>query len=213
MAISQPYRLSSNRQTRLSREYVRRWTEPPKVRWIHERHIHTRPLPRLPAGLATGDALGTALEFKQPGTFTPIDDMIGRGRSGFEARQWTDDTSMALCLATSLIETGGFDPLDQMQRYVRWFREGYMSSTGECFDIGEHHARRAVPLRTLRRDPFAGSTNPNAAGNGSLMRLAPVPMRHAVADPKRQSTAAPKAPGPPTEHARRSTRAGTLPAF
>ena len=73
-------------------------------------------------GLATGDALGTALEFKQPGAFTPIDDMIGRGPFGLKPGQWTDDTSMALCLAASLIETGGFDPLDQMQRYVRWFR-------------------------------------------------------------------------------------------
>ena len=130
-------------------------------------------------GLATGDALGTALEFKQPGTFTPIDDMIGSGPFGLKPGQWTDDTSMALCLATSLIETGGFDPLDQMQRYVRWFREGYMSSTGECFDIG-NTTHDALSHFERFGDPFAGSTNPNAAGNGSLMRLAPVPMRYAA---------------------------------
>ncbi len=92
--------------------------------------------------------------------------------------QWTDDTSMALCLAASLIETGGFDPLDQMQRYVRWYREGYMSSTGECFDIG-NTTHDALSHFERFGDPFAGSTNPNAAGNGSLMRLAPVPMRYA----------------------------------
>ena len=96
-------------------------------------------------GLATGDALGTALEFKQPGAFEPIDDMVGKGPFGLKPGQWTDDTSMALCLAASLIETGGFDPLDQMQRYVRWFREGYMSSTGRVLRHREHHARRAVP--------------------------------------------------------------------
>lgn len=130
-------------------------------------------------GLATGDALGTTLEFRPPGTFEPITDMIGRGPFGLQPGQWTDDTSMALCLAASLIETGGFDPLDQMQRYVRWFREGYMSSTGECFDIG-NTTHDALAHYERFGDPFAGSTNPNAAGNGSLMRLAPVPMRYAA---------------------------------
>ena len=105
--------------------------------------------------------------------------MIGRGPFGLKPGQWTDDTSMALCLAASLIETGGFDPLDQMQRYVRWFREGYMSSTGECFDIG-NTTHDALSHFERFGDPFAGSTNPNAAGNGSLMRLAPVPMRYAA---------------------------------
>ena len=134
-------------------------------------------------GLATGDALGTALEFKQPGAFEPIDDMVGKGPFGLKPGQWTDDTSMALCLAASLIETGGFDPLDQMQRYVRWFREGYMSSTGECFDIG-NTTHDALSHFERFGDPFAGSTNPNAAGNGSLMRLAPVPMRYAADSPR-----------------------------
>ena len=87
-------------------------------------------------GLAAGDALGVALEFRAPGTFRPIDDMIGGGPFGLKPGQWTDDTSMALCLAASLIETGGFDPMDQMQRYLRWREEGYLSSTGSCFDIG-----------------------------------------------------------------------------
>ena len=81
-------------------------------------------------GLAAGDALGTTLEFKSPGTFEPIGDMIGGGPFGLRAGQWTDDTSMALCLATSLIECGGFDAMDQMRRYVRWRDEGYLSSTG-----------------------------------------------------------------------------------
>lgn len=126
-------------------------------------------------GLAAGDALGTTLEFKRPGTFEPIDDMIGGGPFCLQAGQWTDDTSMALCLATSLIETSGFDPLDQMQRYVRWWREGYLSSNGECFDIG------VTVSDALRRfewtaDPYSGSMDSDSAGNGSLMRLAPVPM-------------------------------------
>ena len=82
---------------------------------------------------------------------------------------------MALCLASSLTERGGFDARDQMERYVCWWREGYWSSTGRCFDIG--NATSAALGRFQRTgDPFAGSTDPHAAGNGSLMRLAPVPL-------------------------------------
>lgn len=87
-------------------------------------------------GLAVGDALGTTLEFRAPGTFTPIKDIVGGGPFSLKPGEWTDDTSMVLCLAESLIEKNGFDPVDQMKRYVRWYREGYMSSTGRCFDIG-----------------------------------------------------------------------------
>jgi ADP-ribosyl-[dinitrogen reductase] hydrolase len=67
----------------------------------------------------------------------------------------------------SLTELGRFDERDQMQRYVKWWREGYMSSTGTCFDIGSF--QRTGNL-------FSGSTDPNMAGNGSLMRVAPVPL-------------------------------------
>ena len=126
-------------------------------------------------GLAAGDALGTTNEFKKPCTFEPIDDMIGRGPFRLNAGQWTDDTSMALCLATSLIEKSGFDPLDQMQRYVRWWRGGYLSSKEYCFDIGIT-VSDALGRFERTEDPYSGSTDPMSAGNGSLMRLAPVPM-------------------------------------
>jgi ADP-ribosylglycohydrolase len=81
-------------------------------------------------GLATGDALGTTLEFLPLGTFTAITDIVGGGPFNLKPGQWTDDTSMALCLAESLIECRGFDPVDQLKRYVRWWREGHLSSTG-----------------------------------------------------------------------------------
>ena len=126
-------------------------------------------------GLAAGDALGTTLEFETPGTFEEIDDMVGGGPFELQPGQWTDDTSMALCLAASLIEKGGFDATDQMRRYVRWRDEGYMSSTGSCFDIGNTIAD-ALSRFDETGDPYAGSPDPFSAGNGSLMRLAPVPM-------------------------------------
>ena len=124
-------------------------------------------------GLAAGDALGTTLEFKPPGTFTPLADMIGGGPFHLKPGEWTDDTSMALCLAESLIEKGAFDAKDQMDRYCLWYERGHLSSTGRCFDIG-NTVRNA--LETYRRtgNPFSGSESPNAAGNGSLMRLAPI---------------------------------------
>ena len=132
-------------------------------------------------GLAAGDALGTTLEFRPLGTFEPIDDMIGGGPFDLEPGQWTDDTSMALCLATSLIERGAFDPMDQMQRYVRWCQEGYLSSNGTCFDIGDTVAA-ALSHFLYTGEPYTGSSHAKAmsAGNGSLMRLAPVPMYFAA---------------------------------
>jgi len=124
-------------------------------------------------GLAVGDAVGTTVEFKPRGTFAPLTDMVGGGPFRLRAGQWTDDTSMALCLAASLVEKGGFDPRDQMERYVRWRDEGYMSSTGSCFDIGTT-VNAALTRFARTGDPFAGSTDPQTAGNGSIMRLAPI---------------------------------------
>ena len=126
-------------------------------------------------GLAVGDAIGTTVEFLPRGSFEPLTDMIGGGPFHLKAGQWTDDTSMALCLATSLVERGGFDARDQMERYCRWAATGYLSSTGTCFDIGN---TVASALRRFRQtgEPFAGSSDPWSAGNGCIMRLAPIAM-------------------------------------
>ncbi len=126
-------------------------------------------------GLAAADAVGTSLEFKPPGSFSPIDDMIGGGPFRLNPGEWTDDTSMALCLAASLVETGRFDLKDQIERYQRWYRDGYMSSNGRCFDIG-NTVSSALRRYELDGNPAAGSTSVYSAGNGSIMRLSPVPM-------------------------------------
>lgn len=124
-------------------------------------------------GLATGDAVGTAVEFSAKDSFPPITDMVGGGPFHLQAGQWTDDTSMALCLAESLIARQGFDAKDQMNRYMNWWQWGYLSATGHCFDIGTTVAG-ALQKYANDGDPFAGSSHPKTAGNGSLMRLAPV---------------------------------------
>ncbi|HEY5791191.1 MAG TPA: ADP-ribosylglycohydrolase family protein [Gammaproteobacteria bacterium] len=130
-------------------------------------------------GLAAGDALGTTLEFRAPGSFAPLTDMVGGGPFDLAPGQWTDDTSMALCLAESLVERHGFDAADQMRRYLRWWRTGYLSSTGRCFDIG-NTVSAALARFEQGGDPYAGSSDPQSAGNGSLMRLAPVPLAFAA---------------------------------
>lgn len=124
-------------------------------------------------GLACGDAVGTTVEFSPRGTFAPVTGMAGGGPFGLQPGQWTDDTSMALCLADSLISKGRFDAADQMARYLNWREWGYLSSTGSCFDIGMT-VRDALDRYSATGDPYSGSTDPHSAGNGSLMRLAPV---------------------------------------
>ncbi len=130
-------------------------------------------------GLACGDAVGTTVEFKPRGSFAPLTDMVGGGPFSLEAGQWTDDTSMALCLAHSLVQRRGFDAADQMQRYCNWMNHGYMSSNGRCFDIGIT-VRNALHAFEHSGNPYSGSTDPRTAGNGSIMRLAPVPMAYSL---------------------------------
>ena len=126
-------------------------------------------------GLAVGDALGCTLEFKKPNTFEPITTIVGGGVHKLKAGQWTDDTSMALCLAQSLIDCKGFDAKDQMLKYCKWYDEGYMSSTGTCFDIG-NTTLKALDNFRLTGNPYSTITDESSAGNGSIMRLAPIPM-------------------------------------
>jgi len=126
-------------------------------------------------GLAIGDAIGTTVEFKEPGTFPEVTEMIGGGVFDLPKGCWTDDTSMALCLTESLISKKKFDPMDQMKRYVKWYRTGHLSSTGECFDIGNATAE-ALKRFEHTGEPYSGSENSYSAGNGSIMRLAPVPL-------------------------------------
>lgn len=124
-------------------------------------------------GLAAGDAVGTTLEFRSRDSYEPLTDMIGGGPFELKPGEWTDDTSMALALADSLAVTGEFEAEDLMQRFVRWWREGEYSVTGQCFDIGITTSR-ALARFEGDGNPYAGSRDPGAAGNGSLMRLAPV---------------------------------------
>lgn len=129
-------------------------------------------------GLAIGDALGAAVEFKMPGTFPEVTGYRGGGPHGLGPGEWTDDTSMALALADS-IATVGWDMNDQAQRYVDWWQKGKFSITGHCFDIGLTTRRALSHFRTTGNAQTSGDPSESASGNGSIMRLAPVPIRYA----------------------------------
>lgn len=124
-------------------------------------------------GLAIGDALGTTLEFHPRPNEPAIKGIVGGGPFNLRAGEWTDDTSMMLCLADSLIDCNRSDPVDQMKRYIAWRDEGYQSCTGTCFDIGSTVAR-ALSIFAKTGSALAGCTSEYSAGNGSLMRVAPV---------------------------------------
>ena len=80
---------------------------------------------------------------------------------------------MALCLADSLLAQGRYDSFDVMERYERWHSEGYRSSTGVCFDIGNQVSRALWDFRANPRVPV-DAVRTTSAGNGAIMRLAPV---------------------------------------
>lgn len=130
-------------------------------------------------GLAAGDALGTTVEFSTPGSFAPLTDIVGGGPFHLPAGAWTDDTSMAICLAESLIARRWHAPVDALGRWQRWYRHGYRSSTGTCFDIG-NATRTALERFEATGAPFPGDSAKDAGGNGSLMRIAPLAMFHAT---------------------------------
>jgi ADP-ribosyl-[dinitrogen reductase] hydrolase len=129
-------------------------------------------------GLAIGDALGAAVEFMSPGTFPEVTGYRGGGPHGLAAGEFTDDTSMALALADSITSVG-WDLHDQARRYVAWWRKGEYSVNGRCFDIGI--TTRSALSRFLKTGDArtSGDSSERASGNGSIMRLAPVPIHYA----------------------------------
>lgn len=126
-------------------------------------------------GLAIGDALGMPVEFMERDTFPLVTDYLPNIHWDLEAGSWTDDTSMALCLAQSLIEHGGFSHFDQLHKYWLWYRNGYMSVNGKCFDIG-NTTRMALDNFYKTKQVISPYNGSQYSGNGSLMRLAPIPL-------------------------------------
>lgn len=122
-------------------------------------------------GLAVGDALGAPVEFLPRENFEPVTDYRAGGFFNLESGQWTDDTSTALALATSIGK--GWNVKDQLDEYVEWYLRGKHSITGKCFDIGETTLHALVNYRKTGQVV----ANRWSASNGCIMRLAPVPIK------------------------------------
>ena len=132
-------------------------------------------------GLAVGDAARVprpCLETSAiTGSFAPVTGYRSGGPHRLKPGEWTDDTSMALALADS-IATVGWDLNDQASRYVEWWQTGKYSVNGRCFDIGIT-TRNALNRFLTNKDALAsGNSSEQSSGNGSIMRLAPVPIAH-----------------------------------
>lgn len=128
-------------------------------------------------GLAIGDAVGAAIEFQPKPHHAVLDDMVAGGPHCLQRGQWTDDTAMALALADSLVADPALDAADLMRRFLNWQDFGTYSCTDTCFDIG-NQIRAALERFRRTGDALAGSIDPDASGNGALMRLSPVAIRH-----------------------------------
>ena len=133
-------------------------------------------------GLAVGDALGAAVEFRSPGTFPEVTGYRGGGPHGLAPGEWTDDTSMALALADSIADVG-WDINDQAERYIKWWRTGAYSVNGRCFDIGNTTIAALHRFQSSGDARTSGDRSERASGNGSIMRLAPVPIRYSYMFP------------------------------
>ena len=188
-------------ETREQKRHVKR-CEPPvsPTPSITQKDVQDRAMGAL-LGLAVGDALGTTLEFEKRDWRPRVVDITGGGPFDLRPGCWTDDTAMALALAESLLASGNLDCSDLMDRFAAWWQNGEYSPTGHCFDIGIT-TRNALERYLRTGDPLAGSTDPGTAGNGSLMRLAPVALRfwndrdrldHAAAQQSRTTHAAEEA--------------------
>eukprot|EP01063_Lacrimia_lanifica_P004042 TRINITY_DN12264_c0_g1_i3.p1 TRINITY_DN12264_c0_g1~~TRINITY_DN12264_c0_g1_i3.p1 ORF type:complete len:530 (+),score=144.88 TRINITY_DN12264_c0_g1_i3:56-1591(+) len=141
-------------------------------------------------GMACCDALGAAVEFQKRGTYAEVVDMRGGGKFDIIPGEWTDDTSTALCVAESLIYTGTFDPHDQMRRILAWSDKAHLASNGECFDIGKCTRKALFTWQTATdggaaitdaTPRFFGGTGELANGNGTLMRICPIPLAYRCA--------------------------------
>lgn len=126
-------------------------------------------------GLAIGDALAAATQYRKPGSFLPVGDLLGGGPFDLPRGAWSDDTAMALCLAESLLEREGFDPYDQMERYLRWQQRGHLSATGDCVGITAS-VSRALASAAWRRASFSGSDDPQQLDKELLSRVGPAVM-------------------------------------
>ncbi len=125
-------------------------------------------------GLAVGDALGVPVEFLGRETIRklPVTDMWAFGTHNQEAGTWSDDSSLAFCLAESL--TKGYDLEDIANNFVLWYDDSFWTARGRVFDVGIGTSEAIRRLRDGSPATVAGGNSERDNGNGSLMRILPI---------------------------------------
>lgn len=141
-------------------------------------------------GLIVGDSYGQPWEFLPRDSYTVSPDMQPNENFQLAKGSFTDDSSMMMCLAESLAQKNTFDWQDQMERYLLWRTDGYLSVNGKCFDVGRTISMSLSKYLFWQRtgktmdgnlvfdddQVFIGVAGAMNAGNGSIMRLAPIPI-------------------------------------
>lgn len=158
--------------------FVMRWQEPDATSadvWLQWRRRFRGAI----LGAAIGDAMGVTNEMLDRTNTVSLDQLVGGGICDVAPGGWTDDTAMVLCVSESLIAKHGFDAHDQMDRFVRWWRYGYMTCAGRTYDVG-NTTRLALFSYIQTGDPFSGVQSSHSAGNGALSRVAPIGLYYAA---------------------------------
>ena len=125
-------------------------------------------------GLAVGDALGVPVEFLSRETIRklPVTDMWAFGTHNQAAGTWSDDSSLAFCLAESLV--GGYDLQNIGNNFVAWYDDAFWTARGRVFDVGIGTSEAIRRLRDGSPATVAGGNSERDNGNGSLMRILPI---------------------------------------
>jgi ADP-ribosylglycohydrolase len=158
--------------------FVMRWQEPDArsaAEWLRWRSRFRGAM----LGAAVGDAMGVTNEMIDRSHALPLTQLVGGGICDIVPGGWTDDTAMLLCVSESLVTKHGFDAHDQMDRFVRWWRYGYMTCAGRTYDVG-NTTRLALFSYIQTGDPFSGVHSSHSAGNGALSRVAPIGLYYVV---------------------------------
>ena len=128
-------------------------------------------------GAIIGDALGVPVEFHSREELKryPVYDMLAYGTFNLPKGSWSDDSSMMLCFADSIGKSKGIDFNDIMQRFWKWFRHSKYTPDHKTFDVGRTCHAAIINFHHGINPLDCGLKTEQDNGNGSLMRIAPLP--------------------------------------
>jgi len=125
-------------------------------------------------GLTVGDALGVPVEFLSRATLKqrPVTAMMEYGTHHQPKGTWSDDSSLAFCLADSLCKKYNINDIGK--KFVQWRNEELWTPHGNVFDIGISTNQAIHSIATGTKPILAGGYSERDNGNGSLMRILPL---------------------------------------